>query len=660
MKLYCTILVFILYTSVALGQTAQADSLKRLLGNTNTDTGKVLLLARLATTYQFFNSDSSMLLAKQALKLAKEKKYVIGEIRALNALGSMYRSRGEFPEALEIVMQSLRMSKSIGDSVGLANSLSTTGLVYSDLGEYRLAVNYISQIKDVKVLFSISPSYYAGVLSHLGNAYEKMNVLDSALLYQRWAYALTSQLSPRNAHSLIFGHLGFLQERLNNYDSALYYYRASLRNAILTKDVRNQGESQNRLGELFYKLKQPDSSIYYARRAFGANQQIENKNRLLVSTALLINLFKDKKNYDSALHYQEFLLALKDSVFGPEKFKQLQLLAINEQQRQYDLQTKQAQAKTRLQQIGFLSALSIFFLIALLLWRNNRQKQKANTLLQKQKAETEEQKMKAETTLEELKATQVQLIQREKMASLGELTAGIAHEIQNPLNFVNNFSEVNQELLVELKEEADKGNIDEVKAIANDVIDNEQKINHHGKRADAIVKGMLQHSRASTGKKEPTDINALADEYLRLSYHGLRAKDKDFNADFKTNFDESIDNVEVVPQDIGRVLLNLYNNAFYAVNEKKKHLNKAFEPTVEVTTKRTADSVEISVKDNGMGIPKNVLDKIYQPFFTTKPTGQGTGLGLSLSYDIVKAHGGELKVETKEGEGAEFIIELPC
>ncbi len=263
-----------------------------------------------------------------------------------------------------------------------------------------------------------------------------------------------------------------------------------------------------------------------------------------------------------------------------------------------------------------------------------------------------------QNSLKELKETQSQLVQREKMASLGELTAGIAHEIQNPLNFVNNFSEVNTELIDELQEEANKGNIEEVKAIASDLKENEQKINHHGKRADAIVKGMLQHSRASTGKKELTDINALADEYLRLSYHGLRAKDKLFNADFKTDFDESIGKIEVTPQDIGRVLLNLYNNAFYSINEKKKQLNGTFEPLVQVTTKKLNGKVELSVKDNGTGIPQKVLDKIYQPFFTTKPAGQGTGLGLSLSYDIIKAHGGELKVESKEGEGAEFIIQL--
>jgi signal transduction histidine kinase len=245
------------------------------------------------------------------------------------------------------------------------------------------------------------------------------------------------------------------------------------------------------------------------------------------------------------------------------------------------------------------------------------------------------------------------------MASLGELTSGIAHEIQNPLNFVNNFSEVNGELIKELKNEAVKGNLEEVKAIAKDIEFNSEKILHHGKRADGIVKGMLQHSRTSGGQKEPTDLNILADEYLRLAYHGLRAKDKSFNASMKTDFDHSIGKINIIPQDIGRVVLNLITNAFYAVNEKKKQIGADYEPTVSVSTKKNNSKIEIRVKDNGNGIAQKVLDKIFQPFFTTKPTGQGTGLGLSMSYDIVKAHGGELKAETKEGEFAEFAIWLP-
>ncbi|MBC7508140.1 MAG: two-component sensor histidine kinase [Ferruginibacter sp.] len=280
-----------------------------------------------------------------------------------------------------------------------------------------------------------------------------------------------------------------------------------------------------------------------------------------------------------------------------------------------------------------------------------------------------EEQVKERTTeltqsLENLKSTQKQLIQSEKMASLGELTAGIAHEIQNPLNFVNNFSEVSTELVDEMNEEIDKGNLTDAKEIANDLKQNLEKINHHGKRAGDIVKGMLQHSRSTNNAtKEPTDINKLADEYLRLAYHGLRAKDKSFNATMKTDFDDNIGNINIIPQDIGRVILNLITNAFYVVDEKKKAAQplkegEEYEPEVTVSTKKVGDKVLISVKDNGSGIPQKVLDKIFQPFFTTKPTGQGTGLGLSLAYDIIKAHGGDIKVETKEGEASEFIIQL--
>jgi len=288
-----------------------------------------------------------------------------------------------------------------------------------------------------------------------------------------------------------------------------------------------------------------------------------------------------------------------------------------------------------------------------------------NRIIEKERMKSREKELvhakEIEKAYNELKATQQQLIQSEKMASLGELTAGIAHEIQNPLNFVNNFSEVNRELIEELKMKNEKLKIndDDVNELLDGIAANEEKINHHGKRADAIVKGMLQHSRASTGQKEPTDINALVDEYLRLSYHGMRAKDKDFNATLRTNFDSSIEKINIVPQDIGRVLLNFFNNAFYALNEKKLKLDGAFNPVATISTKKENGNIILKVSDNGPGIPQKILDKIFQPFFTTKPTGQGTGLGLSLAYDIIKAHGGEIKVETKEGEGSEFIIQLP-
>lgn len=342
----------------------------------------------------------------------------------------------------------------------------------------------------------------------------------------------------------------------------------------------------------------------------------------------------------------------------------------------------------------FQSAVAFAFLWACAMWFINRKQNKAlevertkrrneeeqnrmmaamkvnlESQVKERTAELTHQKEELQGALAELKSTQAQLVQQEKMASLGELTAGIAHEIQNPLNFVNNFSEVSIELLEELKDEILSKLPDDVKQEADDIMSditqNLTKINQHGKRADAIVKGMLQHSRTTTGKKEPTDVNALADEYLRLSYHGLRAKDKMFNAGMKTSFDENLGKIEAIPQDLGRVLLNLFNNSFYSVAEKKKQNIPGYEPTVSVVTKKVKNAaglsaVEITVSDNGTGIPQKVLDKIYQPFFTTKPTGQGTGLGLSMSYDIItKGHGGELKVETAEGEFARFTITIP-
>ena len=309
--------------------------------------------------------------------------------------------------------------------------------------------------------------------------------------------------------------------------------------------------------------------------------------------------------------------------------------------------------------LGGILVILLSFAFILYFIFSYRNKQKAYTLLELQKAEIDNQKIALEKAMHELQVTQNQLIQSEKLASLGELTAGIAHEIQNPLNFVNNFSEVSTELLLDFKNEIDKGDWTEAKSIADNVRENLIKINFHGKRADSIVRAMLQHSRATSSHKEPTDINALADEYLRLAYHGLRAKDKSFNAEMITKYDDKLPKILVIPQDIGRVLLNLFTNAFYATHERKKSEGQNYKPTIKVTTKFTGDAIEISVKDNGTGIQSHIVDKIFQPFFTTKPTGQGTGLGLSLAYDIIKAHGGVLKVQSIEKEASIFIILLP-
>jgi signal transduction histidine kinase len=396
--------------------------------------------------------------------------------------------------------------------------------------------------------------------------------------------------------------------------------------------------------------------FYYANAALKMASGLKVGTNIASSAELISNAYKRMGKIDSALVYLTISKQVEDSInkVRTERLTEFQNLGFEEQMRLEKKVQEDIVYQNKVRTIVLFSGLGILAALAFLFYRNIRQKQKANLVLQK--------------TLSDLQSTQAQLVQSEKMASLGELTAGIAHEIQNPLNFVNNFAEVNAELIDELETEANKGNLEEVKLLAKDIKENETKINHHGKRADAIVKNMLQHSRQSSGQKEPTDINALCDEYLRLSYHGLRAKDKSFNAEFETKFDTALAPIRVVPQDIGRVILNLINNAFYAVNERQKNeKDSEYKPRVTLTTKKQADQVVIEVADNGTGMPEQVKEKIFQPFFTTKPTGEGTGLGLSLSYDIVKAHGGVLHVETipvractgAENAGTNITINIP-
>jgi signal transduction histidine kinase len=395
------------------------------------------------------------------------------------------------------------------------------------------------------------------------------------------------------------------------------------------------------------KLNQLPEAISFLKKDI----QRLNNNRLYIlrDLRLMAQWYKQlNQPAEEAATYRQFIL-LQDSMLADQS--QFRTLSFEAEQEMNDKEL----SITRLQNTNKVSRLTrnfsigmalLLLLLAAGLYQRFRFKHRANQAL--------------ETALANLKVTQSQLVQSEKMASLGELTAGIAHEIQNPLNFVNNFSEVNSELITEMKEELNKGNIDEAKSIADDINDNEQKIIFHGKRADAIVKGMLQHSRSGSSQKELTDLNNLVDECLRLSFHGMRAKDNSFNAKTESAFDSSLPKINIVSQEIGRVLLNLFTNSFYSLMQKKKQQGEGYSPLLSVSTSKEGDTVKIVVRDNGNGIPQKVIDKIFQPFFTTKPTGEGTGLGLSMSYDIItKGHGGELKVDTREGEFAAFTIILP-
>jgi signal transduction histidine kinase len=651
MKYFTILLLLILGGSKLHGQIDKVDSLKLLLQKMPVDTNRVNMLLQIADVYYFNLPDSSLLYYNAALGLSNNLHYTKGILIALNSGGETNRFLGNYPEALKMQTDALELYRKIKNLRGEITSLTFIGVIYIELGQYQQALQFLLPADRINLQPTITPSKVF-TKGNIGLCYNSLAKHDSALHYLREAYGDLANIAHPQLQSFIPLELGKAYAGMQMHDSALHYYYQSLHNSISTNESMNKSRVQQKLAEFYESIGQFDSSLYYARNAYEASEKISRKLAMLESSLFLAKLYQQKNMLDSTLFYTDVSIELKDSLFGREKFRDLQLLMLNEQQHQQQILQEQDQYRNKIKYSVLFVAIGFFLIISLLLFISNRQKQVAKT--------------KVEKAYSELKDTQAQLIHREKMASLGEVTAGIAHEIQNPLNFINNFSEVNTELIEELKNEKLKVKNERDEALENellnDIAENEKKINHHGKRADAIVKGMLQHSQTNSGQKEPTDINKLADEYFRLCFYGLRAKDKSFNATMETNYDETVGIINIVPQDIGRVILNLINNAFYAVNEKQKAESlkyKAYEPAVSLNTKKINDKVEIKVADNGNGIPQKIVNKIFQPFFTTKPTGQGTGLGLFLSYDIIKAHGGEIKVETKEGEGSEFIIQLP-
>jgi len=644
MKFYLIFLLSVIsFISVSAQQEGfkDVDSLLKKLSTATSDTARIILKCKLGEAYRANDPDTSLLLANEALSRSTEIKFKKGEIHALRVLCVLNREKGDLPYALELGLKALKISEEQQNAYEQIYSIIRISAVYFAVRDAPKAMTYLERSEEL--LKKNHDDWQWSVTQYFkADGYEQLNKLDSA---EKLVQMLEEKHPSEQAWLVINNRLrGNIAAKRNELPLAIEYYRKSIETAMAGTAFREAATTINAMAQVFKKLDQPDSAIFYAKQGLKLGEMLKYRNRILAASSLLAELYAEK-DPEEAIKYYQIASAAKDSLYGVQKVQQLQSATMKEQERQNELEAAQLAYQNKMRQWALLAGGGMFLIIAVILFRNNRQKQKTNKVL--------------ETTLTNLKNTQSQLIQSEKMASLGELTAGIAHEIQNPLNFVNNFSEVSNEMIDEMKTELVNNNKEEALAIADDIKQNLEKINHHGKRADGIVKGMLQHSRSSSGQKESTDINALTDEYLRLAYHGLKAKDDSFNATMKKSFDQSIGNINIVPQDIGRVVLNLINNAFYAVDEKKKGTGNGYEPTVSVSTKRNNGKVEIKVSDNGNGIPQKVLDKIFQPFFTTKPTGQGTGLGLSLSYDIVKGHGGELKVETKEGEGSEFIIQLP-
>ncbi|NEU09758.1 tetratricopeptide repeat protein [Flavihumibacter sp. R14] len=642
-----------------------ADSLALIYQQKSlTDSAKLDLLGNLSFN-ELRDSKKGLMYAEELIRLAKQN----GDSKYLRTgyflKGNKKRSLGRLDEALEAYFKSAEIARESrhlnaeGESYGAIADIYSIGNNHSNaITYYDKAINILRKTND-----SISLASY---LLNAGDELRKTGKYRSSLKYTQEAKLIFDTVNYRSGQAYSLGNMGMVYANMGRHDRAEQYMNEGIRILEQMQDYHPICDYLISMADVYLNKGDYPAALSYASRSLHLAEQYGLNDQIGSASFKLSELYEKTGNREEALNYYKKHIAYRDSVNNLNSVKKMADLRTD-----YEVSQKQAEVNMLNRQkrneryltvsLGIILGLSIIILSILI--RNNQNKQKAYKILNLQKQETDAQKAKAEEALSELQLTQKQLIQAAKMASLGELTAGIAHEIQNPLNFVNNFAEVTVELLGELREGVmnkltapDKAEADD---IINNLADNLKKIGNHGKRADSIIKGMLQHSRSGTGKKELTDINALANEYLRLSYHGLRAKDNNFDASYTTEFDQNIGKVEILPQDIGRVLLNLYNNAFYAVEEKRKQGNCAYEPHICVRTKKVDSKIELSVKDNGMGIPQKVLDKIFQPFFTTKPAGLGTGLGLSLSYDIIKAHGGELNVETKEGEFAEFTIQLP-
>ncbi len=592
------------------------DSLRIELANASEDTSKIDILIKLNENFWSMHSDSALKYGEEALRLAQLTDDLAREAQARQRIGGTYQNLGNYPKSFEFFFKALEITENIGYLQLTINCLLSIGINYELLNDYPTAIRYYHQALN-RVVATRQTGWITHLQKFIGTAYGKDNQIDSAFFYMQKAFEGNDTLKNDFLEQTLFTEMGIIQFKMGNHGNAFHYLHKNISINENESDHRSLSTAYNTLADFFKILGNADSGIYYAKKGIREAQANGLKREILRSGKLLAELY-EPRDLKEALFYYKMSDTIIDDLFGSKKANELQKTLAEEQARQRQAEVEKTAYENKIKQYVFIAGITVLLLIAFLLYRNNvREKKAKNILLEKNEV--------IEQTLTNLKSTQAQLIQSEKMASLGELTAGIAHEIQNPLNFVNNFSEVNKELIAEMRDEIDKGNIDEVKAIATDIEENEVKINHHGKRADAIVKGMLQHSRSSSSVKEPTDINTLVDEYLRLCYHGLRAKDKSFNATIKTDFDESIGKINIVPQDIGRVLLNVYNNAFYAVTEKKKIQPEhpptgqaGYEPTVTVTTKALKPppaggswGTLICVRDNGVGIPQKVLDKIF-------------------------------------------------
>jgi two-component system, NtrC family, sensor kinase len=650
-----------LISPYAYGQDQKvADSLEKIYKKDNLkDSAKFKLLADLSFN-EVSNLGLALQYAEELISLSRAANNSLYLSQGYFQKGNKKRISGDLSEALDAYFKCTETADKAGFTPAPA--------VYAGIADiYGISKKHAdAMVYYKKAIALLRPSadsiQLASVILNAGEEYRTSGIYDSALMYSNEAKGIYEKKGYSIGTAYAIGNIGMVYAGMGKNDLAEKNINTAI--PMLEKFGVYYPICEYLLSMCDVYLEKNDTTIAltYALRSLQLAEHHHLKEQIRDANLKLTVLYERDGNFEKSYKYYKDYIIYRDSINNLEAIEKMGDLSKNFEVSQKQAEVNALNQQKKLQRILLISALTIMGVIIVLisiLFRNYRQKQKAYMQLSKAKALTEEQRDQTNKALEKLKRAQAHLIQSEKLASLGQLTAGIAHEIQNPLNFVNNFSEVNTELITDLQEANRKKDTESVQAISEEIFSNEAKIGHHGKRADAIVKGMLLHSRSGELAQKPTDINALIDEYFRIAYHGQRAKDKSFNAELKRDFDPEAGIINIVPQEIGRVILNIVNNAFYAVTTKSKEATGSYIPTVFVSTKKTESQLFIIVKDNGTGIAPGVKEKIFHPFFTTKGPGLGIGLGLSLSYDIVKAHGGEIIAESEVGLGSEFIITLP-
>lgn len=642
-----------------------ADSLERIyLQNNIKDDTRLELLKELSFN-EIRNLEKALHYANELIALAEQKGDKNFAQEAYFIAGTKEMLLTNIKNALSAFIKSAELAKELNSVSKEGECYIAIADIYSTANSHNTATIYYA--KAIQILHASGDSIsLASALLNAGDEYLKVKKYDTALLYAKNAKVIFDTLKYQTGTGYSLGNIGMVYASTGKNSLAEKYLRDAVSILEANEDYNASCDYLLSMADVYLNRGDETAALNLALRSLDLARQYKLNQQIINANLKVSDIYSQIGNTKDALKFYKAHIAGRDSVNNLQTIQHMADLRtdyeVSQKQIEVDLLNQQKRNQRSIM-ISLIIMLIMAVIIAAILFMYNRQKRKAYEVLDLQRQATEEQKSKTEQTLLELRTLQKQMIHSAKMASLGEVITGIAHEIQNPINFVNNFSELNIEMLDEMKESfQDKLEASDKLAseeLMNSIAENLKKINDHGKRADAIVKGMLQHSRASTGEKKLTNINTLVDDSLRLSYHGIKAKNKGLNIDVKTDFDTNAGEVAVVPQDLSRVLINLCNNAFYAVNQKRQTAGFGYAPAVLVTTKRSGNRMKISVRDNGNGIPKKILDKIFQPFFTTKPPGQGTGLGLSLCYDIAKFHDGELKVETEEGVFCEFSIELP-